>query len=355
MKIVVYGLSVTSSWGNGHATTYRSLLRALSRKGHSVVFVEKDVQWYRDARDMPSPDFCTVVLYQDWFAEESHLVSLAHDADAVIVGSYFPDAIAASLALFQRVDCPVFFYDIDTPVTLAGLRAHGGMPYLDAHAIPHYAAYLSFSGGLVLLELRERFGAQRSEPLYCSVDPDLYRRTAVQEKFACDLSYLGTYSEDRQSKLMTFLIDPAAALPDRSFLVAGPQYPPDVKWSPNVTRFDHVAPSDHAALYSSSRFVLNLTRADMVAAGYSPSVRLFEASACASTILSDSWAGLEDFLTPGSEILLPANAQELTLLLRDLNDDERVRIGERARDRILSEHTSAIRAQQFEDIVASCN
>ena len=206
----------------------------------------------------------------------------------------------------------------------------------------------------MLVELVERFGAKRAEPLYCSVDPDLYRRTPVRSEFACDLSYLGTYAADRQPKLMSFLNAPATSLPDRDFIVAGPQYPEDVSWAANVRRFDHVAPADHAAFYSSSRFVLNLTRADMVAAGYSPSVRLFEASACASTIISDDWPGLDHFLTPRSEILLPEGADGVVRLLRELSDEERIRIGARARDRILAEHTSAIRARQFEDLVSSC-
>ncbi len=353
MRIVVYGLSVTSSWGNGHATTYRSLLRALNRRGHVITFVEKDVEWYRNHRDMPAPEFCEVVLYEDWGLEETALVELARSADAVVVGSYFPDAIVATKALLASMNAPVMFYDIDTPVTMAGLRDAGGMAYLDAALIPEYAAYLSFTSGPALRELEEVYGAKRAVGLFCSVDPDLYKRTAVRAEFACDLSYLGTYALDRQAKLMGLLNGAAGLKPEASFLLAGPQYPADEHWAANVRRLDHVAPAEHPAFYSSSRFTLNLTRADMVAAGYSPSVRLFEASACGACVLSDAWAGLEEFLTPGVEVLLPKDAAEVAEILTGMSDAERVAMGSRARERILTEHTSEHRALQFEGIVSS--
>ena len=353
MKIVVYGLSVTSSWGNGHATTYRSLLRALAARGHRIVFVEKDVSWYRDNRDMPRPEFCQLVLYDDWEQDAARLVSLAQDADAVVIGSYFPDAIATTRALVERARVPVLFYDIDTPVTMAGLRADGRTEYLDGAMIPEYAAYLSFTSGPSLVELREQFGARRAEALFCSVDPELYRRTPVRAEFRCDLSYLGTYAADRQTKLLRLLNDAAERMAEQAFLVAGPQYPAGERWSGNVQRMDHVGPADHPAFYSSSRFTLNLTRADMITAGYSPSVRLFEASACGAAILSDCWAGLEEFLTPGEEILLPKNADEVVEILRGVSDAERTRIGGRARERVLAEHTSEHRALEFEAIVGA--
>ena len=355
MKLVVYGLTVTSSWGNGHATTYRSLFKAMARRGHQIHFVERDVEWYRSNRDMPQPPFCTVHLYDDWGDSAATLLDLSKDADAVVVGSYFPDAIAATRSLLQLTRAPLLFYDIDTPITMAHLRSSGATAYLEAALIPQYSAYLSFTGGPALRELEQRFGAQRAIAFYCSVDPEIYHPTAARPEFCCDLSYLGTYAADRQPKLMYLLNDAAAAAPAQKFIVAGPQYPPDISWSANVGRIIHLSPPEHPFFYSSSRFTLNLTRDDMVAAGSSPSVRLFEASACGAAILSDSWPGLEDFLTPGQEILLPRNTREVLEILRDLGDDERTRMGAHARERILSEHTSAHRAEQFETIVAACS
>ena len=354
MKIVIYGLTITSSWGNGHATTYRSLAKALALKGHKVYFVEKDVEWYRSNRDLPQPTFCTVCLYDDWDQSRRQLLTLASDADAIVIGSYFHDAILATRGLLDAGYGPLIFYDIDTPITMSQLCAYGKTEYLDAALIPHFSTYLSFTGGPVLRQLEEYFGSPRAVPFYCSVDPDLYKPTPILPEYSCDLSYLGTYAEDRQSKLMRLLNGPAKALPAGSFLVAGPQYPPNISWRPNVTRVIHISPRSHPAFYSSSRFTLNLTRQSMIAAGYSPSVRLFEASACGAAILSDRWEGLDDFLTPGQEVLLPNDEYEVTDILTNFPESERKRLGQRARDRILTAHTSTHRALQFEDIVSKC-
>ncbi|WP_263385648.1 CgeB family protein [Granulicella arctica] len=354
MKIVVYGLTITSSWGNGHATTYRSLLKALAGRGHQIVFVEKDVEWYRNNRDLPRPAFCSVELYEDWAIEETRLIRHSLDADAAVVGSYFPDAIAASQALFARAKCPVLFYDIDTPITLRKLRESGSTDYVTRRQIPSYSAYLSFTSGPALLELENSFGARRALAFFCSVDPEIYHPTAVKVEFQCALSYLGTYASDRQSKLMNLLNRAAGLLPAERFVVAGPQYPATLEWSGNVQRMVHVPPPDHPTFYSSSRFTLNLTRDNMVAAGYSPSVRLFEASACGVAIISDSWPGLEEFLKPGEEILLPSSDEDVARMLTGISDEERKRMGARARERILATHTSNHRAVEFERIVSEC-
>ena len=253
MKIVFYGLTITSSWGNGHATTYRSLCKALAARGHRIDFIEKDVEWYRSNRDLPAPPYCTVHLYDTWEASANALLALARDADAVVVGSYFPDAIAATEALLHAGCGPVLFYDIDTPITLSALRAQGRCDYLDAALIPHYAAYLSFTGGPALLELQTRFGSPCAVPFYCSVDASLYAPTAVREAYRCDLSYLGTYATDRQPKLMRLLNEAAALLPASSFLVAGPQYPAE-------TTVPQQRAAHHASCASrTSRLLLVLT------------------------------------------------------------------------------------------------
>lgn len=352
MKIVILGLTITSSWGNGHATTFRSLASALHTLGHKICFIEKDVEWYRSHRDLPHPAYAQVLLYQQWESDGGSLAKReVRDADVVIVGSYFPDGIAASQWLLDHAKAPVLFYDIDTPITLAALREHGRTEYLDAADIPRYGAYLSFTGGPALQELRQRFGSPLAVPFYCSVDPAKHAAMTPSPKYACDLSYLGTYARDRQAKLMHLLNGPASQLPGSSFLVAGPMYPESTAWAANVRHISHVGPPEHSLFYSSSRFTLNLTRQDMVEAGYSPSVRLFEASACSATILSDPWPGIEEFLTPGEEILIPAGAEDVVSILTGLSDEQRLRIGDRARDRILSAHTSIHRARQFESIV----
>jgi spore maturation protein CgeB len=355
MKIVIYGLAITSSWGNGHATTYRSLCKALAQRGHAIHFVEKDAEWYRNNRDLPQPAFCTVHHYDHWSQSAHALLHLSHDADAIVVGSFFPDAIAATRALLERGYGPVLFYDIDTPITLSGLRTQGRTDYLEASDIPAYAAYLSFTGGPALLELERRFGSPCAVPLYCSVDAAAYKLVPPRNEFACDLSYLGTYASDRQPKLMRLLNETAARLPESSFIVAGAQYPKGVPWGSNVKRMIHLSPREHPSFYSSSRFTLNLTRDEMVDAGYSPSVRLFEASACGTPILSDSWPGLDQFLTPGQEILIPRDSYEVVQILIAMPEGERVRIGRMACERILARHRSEHRAAEFEAIVERCH
>jgi spore maturation protein CgeB len=231
---------------------------------------------------------------------------------------------------------------------VAALRADGRTSYLDARQVPIFDVYFSFTGGPTLGELETRFGAKRAVPLYCSFDPQQYRRFGVNRRFACDLSYMGTYAPDRQPKIEELLNAPARLLPRRSFIVAGPQYPGDLHWPPNVKRIKHLNPRWHAKFYSSSRFTLNVTRRDMVRAGYSPSVRLFEAAACGATIISDNWPGLDTFLAPNEEILLPTSAQDVVRYLSELSDSEVRRIGNRAQERALSEHTSEHRAIEFE-------
>ena len=276
LHLVVLGLSLSSSWGNGHATTYRALLKAFAARGHRVSFLERDVPWYGgEHRDLAAPDFCELVFYRDVEDLRRHAPTL-RAADAVLVGSYVPDGVTVG-AWAQATACgPVVFYDIDTPVTLAALEA-GGAEYLSAPLIPGYDVYLSFTGGPTLERLERRWGSPAARALYCSVDADAYSPLAVEPRW--DLSYLGTYSPDRQPVLERLLLEPARRAPHLRFAVAGPQYPDDIAWPANVERLQHVPPAGHPAFYAASRFTLNVTRADMVQAGWSPSVRPCRAAA----------------------------------------------------------------------------
>lgn len=348
MKLVVFGLSVTSTWGNGHGTTYRALLRALHEAGHSITFFEKDVEWYASNRDLPKPGFCEVRLYENWKDILPRVRRELKNADVAMVGSYFPDGIAALDEMFDADTPAKTFYDIDTPITIASLRERGGADYIAKRQIPLLDIYFSFTGGPLLSEIEENFAAQRVVPLYCSFDPKRYHRFPLNQKFGCDLSYMGTYAPDRQPKLEELLCQPARQLPRRRFIVAGPQYPKSVRWPKNVRRIPHLSPVWHPEFYSSSRFTLNVTRRDMAIAGYSPSVRLFEAAACGAAIVSDNWPGLDTFFRPGKEILLPTDTGDVVRYLTELSDEEVRRIGDGARARVLAEHTSAHRAAEFE-------
>jgi spore maturation protein CgeB len=344
LKVVILGLSITSSWGNGHATTYRGLVRELAARGVDVLFAERDVPWYAGNRDLPEPPYGTTMLYRDLEDMRDRLTNEVQNADAVIVGSYVPEGVAVGEWVTQTARGVTAFYDIDTPVTLATLE-RGDYEYLSPDLIPRYDLYLSFSGGPTLTRLEKQFGSPRALPLYCSVDPALYFPEETTIRY--DLGYMGTYSSDRQPPLDELLVRPARRLPEQRFVVAGPQYPAEIEWGANVERIEHLPPAEHRVFYNSQRWTLNITRADMKRAGWSPSVRLFEAAACGVPIISDRWDGIEDVLTPGREILLADNADEVVRILRETSDSDRNAIAEAARQRVLSAHTAAHRAAEL--------
>ena len=345
MHLVILGLSITSSWGNGHATTYRALVRQLAARGHDVLFLERDLPWYADNRDMPRPAGARAELYDSVAALRDRFAGDVRDADAVIVGSYVPEGIQVGEWVTSAARGVTAFYDIDTPVTLAKL-ANGGADYISKALIPKYDIYLSFTGGPTLERLEREFGARMARPLYCSVDPEHYAPESAEPSW--DLGYLGTYSDDRQPMLTQLMLEPARGLRDHRFVVAGPQYPADIAWPHNVERITHLPPRAHKGFYNAQRYTLNITRADMVRAGWSPSVRLFEAAACGTPIISDWWDGLDEFFEPGREILIARSARDTEEYLHDVPAAERAQVGARARARVLANHTAAHRAEELE-------
>ncbi len=342
LDVVILGLSITSSWGNGHATTYRGLVRALAAMGHRVHFLERDVPWYAENRDLPEPPYCRLSLYRNLEELDALHAPAIRAADLVIVGSYVPDGRAVARLARARARGVLAFYDIDTPVTLASLE-RGDCAYLDRALVREVDLYLSFTGGPLLRRFERDLGAAAARPLYCSADPEIHRPSAAAIRW--DLGYVGTYSADRQAGVERLLLEPARARPTLRFAVAGPQYPGSIAWPTNVERIEHLPPARHAAFYSAQRYTLNLTRADMIRAGYSPSVRVFEAAACATPVVSDRWPGLEQFFAPGEEILLAGAPHEVLALLDGMPEPERRALGERARQRVLLEHTGGHRAE----------
>ncbi|RJP14330.1 MAG: glycosyltransferase [Candidatus Abyssobacteria bacterium SURF_5] len=345
LDIVFIGLTITSSWGNGHATTYRSLIKALSQRGHRILFLERDMPWYASNRDLPVPPHGRTELYsgieelKERFAEEVRL------ADIVVVGSFVPDGVEVGRWVTETVKKVSAFYDIDTPLTMAKLQ-NADFEYLAPDLIPQYDLYFSFTGGPILARLERDYGSPMARALYCAVDPDAYYPCCGHCSY--DLGYMGTYSSDRQPVLSRLMLQPAIRWRKGRFIVAGPQYPTGVRWPKNVERVEHLPPDRHCSFYNAQRFTLNVTRADMVKAGYSPSVRLFEAAACATPIISDYWEGLESFFIPGVEILLSQKPEDTLNFLKKLPDEERRLVGERARMRVLTQHTAMHRAEEFE-------
>lgn len=345
MKITLFGLTISSSWGNGHATPYRAILKALHRRGHQVAFFEKDVEYYALRRDFTSCDFCDLRLYEEWDTVRSAALATAAESDVVIVASFCPEGARIADEVLELKRPLRVYYDLDTPVTLTKLAGQE-LEYLRRDQIPCFDLYLSFTGGRVLRVLQQELGARMVRPLYGCVDQEVYFRTPPRTEFRCDLSYMGTYSADRQHKLEDLFLAPARSLPGNEFVLAGSLYPWHWQWPANVRRFDHIAPGDHPVFYSSSRLTLNITRAEMARYGYCPSGRFFEAAACGTPIVTDSWDGLETFFKDREEVFVCTQSQDVLGALRS-SDEELERIAGRARQRTLEEHTGEHRASEL--------
>jgi spore maturation protein CgeB len=352
MQILVFGLTVSSSWGNGHATLWRGLIGALARRGHAVTFFERDLPYYRDTRDLRAlPEPARLVLYPDWRSVRDEARAAVARADVVMVTSYCPDGPVAAELAFEAAPGLTVFYDMDTPVTLARLAGGSPIEYLPRGGLGDFDLVLSYTGGAALDLLRSRLGARRVAPLYGHVDPDAHRPARPDPAFAGDLSHLGTYAEDRQAALVRLFLEPARRRPDRRFVIAGSGYPDAFPWSGNIYFVRHLPPGDHPAFFASARLTLNVTRGAMAALGHCPSGRLFEAAACGVPILSDRWEGLDSFFAPGEEILIADTTEDVVAAL-DRCDADLAAIAAAARRRALAEHSSDRRAEALIALLA---
>jgi spore maturation protein CgeB len=349
VKIVVFGLAVSSSWGNGHATLWRGLGRALAARGHDLVFFERDQAFYAAHRDLERVPGMDLVIYPDWPSIEARARRELHEADLAVLTSFCPDAESASTLVLDAPGCRCF-YDLDTPVTLAALSNGAPVAYLPSCGLAPFDLVLSYTGGRALDRLRDQLHARKVAPLYGSVDPDVHQPAPPRDSWSGALSYLGTYSDDRQATLEALFLSVADRLPGQRFFIAGAQYPAAFPWRSNVHFVSHLAPSDHPAFYRSSPLTLNVTRAPMAQLGFCPSGRFFEAAACGVPVLSDSWEGLDAFFEPGREVLVASNTDEAASAL-DRSPNDLARIGRRARDRVLGQHTAHHRALELEALV----
>ncbi len=351
MKIVIFGLSISSSWGNGHATLWRALCSALSARGHEVIFFERDVPYYASHRDLVRLPDGELILYRDWSEVRASARRHLKQADVAVATSYCPDAVLAEQLM---MDARVFrvFYDLDAPVTLQNLREGKPVAYLAPHKLANYDLVLSYTGGQILDEIREKLHARCVAPLYGSLNPGVHRPSQPVSEYTADLSYLGTYSEDRQAQVEKLLVKPAAAQPERRFLIGGAQYSSSFPWKQNIYYHPHVPPERHPAFFCSSRLTLNVTRRTMADAGYCPSGRLFEAAGCKAALISDGWEGIDTFFEPGREILIAWETEDILAAL-ELSDLELRKIAAAAHERVLEEHTAAHRVLELEEILAA--
>jgi spore maturation protein CgeB len=350
VKIIIFGLTISSSWGNGHATLWRGLCKALIRMGHQIVFYERDVPYYASMRDLHEIPGGRLELYADWDGIRPRVLSDVGDGDVAIITSYCPDSIAATDIVLAQDRALRVFYDLDTPITLARLDAGERVAYIGSSGLSGFDLVLSYGGGRALDEFRTRLGARNIAPLYGHVDPDVHRPAQPLPHYRSDLSYIGTYSEDRQQALETLLLAPARLQRNRRFLIAGAQYPQDFPWSPNIYFVRHLPPAEHPAFFCSSRLTLNVTRRAMAEMGWCPSGRLFEAAACGAPIISDVWEGLDAFFKPGHEVIPAASAADVVMAL-EADDHELSAMARRARERVLEEHSSSRRAVELVEML----
>jgi spore maturation protein CgeB len=350
MHIVVFGLTVSSSWGNGHATLWRALLKALAKRGHTATFYERDVSWYADTRDnWTPPRGISLRLYSLLDEIRAEALRDLNSADLGMFTSYCPDGPKAADMILDSRAAIKCFYDLDTPVTLNFLRSGEPVPYLPAKGLGDFDAVLSYTGGRALADLQSRLGARTVAPLYGSVDPEAHFPVPSLDQYRGVLSYLGTFAADRQQALETLFLEPARRMPTGTFQLAGAQYPDSFSSLPNIAFVPHLAPQLHPAFFCSSRATLNITRGVMAEYGYCPSGRLFEAAACGVPIVSDGWDGLEIFFTPGEEILRVDTADDVMEAI-SLPQIELRQIAQAARDRTLANHTAERRVMELEEI-----
>ena len=343
LHIVFLGLSVTSSWGNAHASTYRALVRALGERGHDVLFLERDLSWYAANRDLPQLPHGGVELY-DSLAELHRFAPALRRADLTIVGSYVPQGIEVCEWVLETAGGACAFYDGDTAVTVASLD-RGACAYVSAELLPRFDLYLSSTGGPLLARVERDYAARRARPFYCLVDEGDYCPVDVEPRW--DLGYLGTFGRERSDRIEELLLEPARQLPELQFVLGGPGND-DGAYPANVARLEHLLLGKNPVFYCEQRFSLNLARDSAADAGWSPTAELFEAAACGVPVVSDAWDGLDAFFEPGREILVATSADDVVRLLTEVGERERRAIGSRGRRRVLAEHTARRRAVQLE-------
>jgi spore maturation protein CgeB len=349
LDIVFLGLSITSSWGNTHASIYRGLVHALTRRSHQVLFLERDLPWYARRRDLPRPPYGKTELYRSLDELRDRFADPIARADVVVIGSFVPEGCQVASWALAAAGGLVAFYDLDTPVTLSRLT-RGVHEYIAPELVPRFDLYLSLAAGPTLARLEREYGARRAVALHSGVDPAEYHPTAGPP--VADLGTVCSYSADRQHALERLLVAPARRLPDRRFVLAGPGYPASSDWPGNLTRLEHLPAGEEAGFYGGLRFALNLTRRELAGTGFAPSRRVFEAAACGTPVVTDRWPGLDSYFKPGREILVVESPDDIERILREVPDEERRAIGERARQVVLERHTTAQRAAELERAIA---
>ena len=351
MKIAFYGSSLLSSYWNGAATYYRGLLRQLALRGYDIVFYEPDAFDRQKHRDMEPPPWACSVVYPATSEAVRHVIARAGEADIVVKASgvgVFDDVLLNGVMLAARADAVRIFWDVDAPATLAEIGA--AADHAVRRALPRLDYVLTYGGGNPVVQAYEALGARRCVPIYNALDPTTHYPVPREERFSADLSFLGNRLPDREARVEQFFLQPAAMLPDRSFLIGGNGW--DTKpMSANVRDLGHVYTRDHNAFNASPLAVLNIARDSMASTGFSPATRVFEAAGAGGCLITDAWEGLELFLQEGSEVLVARDGQDVVEHVLGLTRERARAIGRAACARILADHTYERRGVEVDGLL----
>lgn len=352
MKIFAFGSSITSSYWNGAATYYRGIYKQLHALGHEIAFAEPDAYGRQQKRDAGDFSYVRSVVYQSE-DEIPALIAEAAECDLVVKHSgvgVFDELLEKAVLQCRSGKTSVAFWDVDAPATLARVEAKPDDPFRSL--ISEYDFIFTYGGGSPVVDHYTRLGARNCHPIYNALDPETHHPVPSDPKIACDLLFVGHRLPDRERRVEEFFFRAAKLAPEFSFALGGEgwegkQLPANVRW------IGHIGTGDHNRVNCSARMVLNINRDSMAGVGFSPPTRVFEAAGASACLMTDHWAGIDTFFEPWSEILVAASAEEIVNYLRSITDAEAQKIGAHMRQRALRDHTYALRAQEFDVIIAN--
>lgn len=351
MKFAFFGSSLVSAYWNGAATYYRGIIKAMNDRGHSIVFYEPDAYDRQKNRDIADPDYAAIRVYD---ADEGAIFAAleeTRDADVIVktsgVGVY-DELLEREVLKLKNDDRFVIFWDVDAPATLDRVKQDENDYF--RKLIPQYDLVLTYGGGDPVVNTYKSFGARECFPIYNALDPSTHHPVMKEEKFEADLAFLGNRLPDREKRVEEFFLNVAEAMPESKFILGGSGWN-DKPMSPNVSYIGHVYTKDHNALNCSPKAVLNISRDSMASYGFSPATRVFEAAGAGACIITDYWLGIDFFFEPGEEILVARSGNEVKEILSKLSIENARRIGEAAKEKVLSRHTYANRAVELDRIL----
>jgi spore maturation protein CgeB len=351
LKISFLGSSLVSAYWNGAATYYRGLIRELFNKYYIITFYEPDAYERQRHRDLDVPPWSKVYVYENEKASVDQMLEQAADADIIVKASgvgVFDKYLEEQVLELKRPGKIVIFWDVDAPATLERIAKDPDDYFHEL--IPNYDLVLTYGGGNPVSDAYTRAGARKCIPIYNALDKTTHYPVEPSDRFSGDIAFLGNRLPDREFRVDDFFLKPAGLLPDKQFILGGSGWH-DKLLEKNVRYEGHIYTREHNVFNCSPKAVLNISRQSMADYGYSPATRIFEAAGAGACIITDNWEGIDMFLEPDVEILVANSGEEVADIIQKLSWQKAAEIGNRAYERITSEHTYAHRAKQVDKIL----